>query len=86
MENLPKHIYLNIGIDDATDFNELHEITWSKDEVYKSDLKFISVDFISRRIEEITAEIKNLTDSSMATSFKLNSLRAVKKELKSLLV
>lgn len=86
MKNLNKHIHLNIGTDDATDFNELYEVTWSKEEVYKSDLKFLSVDFISRRIEEITIEIKNLTDSSMATSFKLNSLRAVKKELKSLLV
>lgn len=86
MKNQPKHVFLNIGTEEATDFNELHEVTWSKDEVYKSDLKFLSVDFISLRIEELTAEIKSLSDGSMKTSFKLTALRAVKKELKSLLV
>jgi len=41
---------------------------------------------IQKRIDEITAEIKELSDGSMKTSFKLTALRAVKKELKSLLV
>jgi len=43
-------------------------------------------ELIQKRIDEITAEIKELSDSSMKTSFKLTALRAVKKELKSLLV
>jgi len=40
---------------------------------------------IQKRIDEITAEIKELTDGSMKTSFKLTALRATKKELKALL-
>jgi len=43
-------------------------------------------ELIQKRIDEITTEIKDLADGSMATSFKLTALRAVKKELKSLLV
>jgi len=43
-------------------------------------------ELIQKRIDQITTEIKGLADGSMKTSFKLNSLRAVKKELKSLLV
>lgn len=40
---------------------------------------------IQKRIEEITIEIKNLTDSSMSTLFKVSDLLAVKKELEQLL-
>jgi len=86
MKNLPKNVFLNIGTEDAIDFNELSEVTWSKDEVYKSDLKFLSVDFIYRRIEEIDIEAKTLKSDSIKNLSKLNSLCAVKKELKSLLV
>ena len=52
----------------------------------KENNLYVSEVYIQKRINEITAEIKELSDGSMKTSFKLTALRAVKKELKSLLV
>nr|DAI89650.1 MAG TPA: early protein [Caudoviricetes sp.] len=43
-------------------------------------------EYIQKRIEEITTEISSITDLSMSSGARLNRLRGIKKELKSLLV
>lgn len=41
MKNVPKTIYLQIGDDcDADDFNDLNEVTWSKDPIYDNDITY----------------------------------------------
>ena len=62
MKNKPKFIYLQTGLEDnaeiCEDFNDLQTdcITWCADEIYKDDLKYISVDFILARIKELETE------------------------------
>lgn len=37
--NIPKTIYLQTGTEDA-DFNDLHEVSWSKDKINQSDIEY----------------------------------------------
>lgn len=43
MENVPERIFLNIGEDtpDGGDFNELDEVTWSKERVSYKDIEYV---------------------------------------------
>lgn len=60
MKNLPKHIYINPENEEFGDFFELNNglVSWSKNRVTEDDLKFLSVDFISRR--KLKYNVKNL--------------------------
>lgn len=45
MKNIPKKIYLNLGMDEievenVKDFNELREVTWCKDRQSESDIEY----------------------------------------------
>lgn len=46
MENVPEHIFLNVGEDtpDGADFNELDEVTWSKERVSYKDIEYVRKD------------------------------------------
>lgn len=44
MRNVPDAIYMQIGPDcDADDFNDLAEVTWSREPVFSNDIEFIRV-------------------------------------------
>ena len=47
MENVPERIFLNVGEDtpDGADFNELDEVTWSKDRVSYKDIEYVRKDY-----------------------------------------
>lgn len=45
MKNIPKKIYLNLGMDEievenVKDFNELREVTWCEDRQSESDIEY----------------------------------------------
>jgi hypothetical protein len=46
MKNIPKKIYLNLGLDSeldleqVKDFNELREVTWCEDRQSESDIEY----------------------------------------------
>lgn len=43
MNNVPKRIFLQVGdLEDSNiDFAELHDVTWSADRIYKTDIEYI---------------------------------------------
>lgn len=43
MNNLPKRIFLQVGdLEDSNiEFSELHEVTWSADRIYDTDIEYI---------------------------------------------
>ena len=44
MKNVPKHIYLNLGLsskNECNDFGELDEVTWSEDKINDGDIRYI---------------------------------------------
>lgn len=85
MKNVPKIIYLQTNCDEVVDFNDLIEATWCSESIYKSDLKFVSVDFLSSRLEETVKELKAIEGNSMASGQQRIKLIAIKKELKNLI-
>lgn len=82
MKKAPNKIFLNIGTEEKDlDFNTLAQVTWSKDRVFDSDLEFISLVFISRRIEELEKEFDN-TDSIYSATGLIARIDELKKLLK----
>lgn len=83
MENSPKRIFLQIGIEgknyNTTDYNDLDKssMTWCEDEIFESDLEFISVSFILARIKELEQEIENedSTYSEASCRFRIDELK-----------
>ena len=45
MRNEPQRIYLQVGedVDKDTDFDELGDVTWCAENIYKTDLHYINV-------------------------------------------
>lgn len=42
MENIPHKIFLNLGeVEDVKNFNELSEISWSKERILDSDIEYL---------------------------------------------
>jgi len=42
VKNLPAVIYLQVGEDiDEEDFNDLIEVTWCKDKIYDTDIRYV---------------------------------------------
>jgi len=56
MKNIPKEIYLNLGIPkrvfditrDDIDFNQLNGVGWSNDKIDDQDLKFVLSDVVGQ--------------------------------------
>jgi len=48
MRNVPERIFLNIGEDtpDGADFNELDEVTWSKERASIKDIEYVRKDVL----------------------------------------
>lgn len=65
MENSPRRIFLQIGIEgknyNTQDYNDLDKssMTWCEGEIFESDLEFISVLPILERIKELETEMEN---------------------------
>ena len=62
MKNIPKRIYLQIGDltdkdDRNIDFNELSDVCWSSEKIFKTDIEFIrKPDTARKSIERIAKE------------------------------
>ena len=69
MKNIPNKIYLNLGLQEGSadiDFDELSEVTWSKDKVDADDIEYVRkepVDWEARRFELIK-EVSYLTPNA----------------------
>jgi hypothetical protein len=61
MKNVPEHIYLNIGSDDANDFNDLTEVTWCVDSTSDSDIKYTRTH--TRKWHNLIKNPKDLPDT-----------------------
>ena len=63
MKNIPKRIYLQIGDladkdDRNTDFNELSDVCWSREKIFRTDIEFIRKPGAARKsIEHIAKEM-----------------------------
>ena len=63
MKNIPKRIYLQIGDladkdDRNTDFNELSDVCWSREKIFRTDIEFIrKPDAARKSIERIAKEM-----------------------------
>lgn len=72
MKNIPKKIYLQVGdlnpeeVKDI-DFNDLAEVSWCSDRIYKSDIEFVLSDVSaskqSRKCKECSREIETYKDA-----------------------
>lgn len=66
MKNIPNKIYLNLGLQEGSadiDFDELSEVTWSKDKVDADDIEYVRkepVDWEARRFELIEESLKSI--------------------------
>lgn len=64
MKNIPNKIYLNLGLQEDSadiDFDELSEVTWSKDKVDANDIEYVRkepVDWEARKFELVKTAMK----------------------------
>jgi hypothetical protein len=82
MKNIPKHIYLQVGLEkegSVEDFNSLATdfVTWESEQIFPDDLQFISVDFILARIKELEEKLtpKISTQTRATIIFTINELK-----------
>lgn len=75
MKNIPKEIYLNLGIPkrvfditrDDIDFKQLNGVSWSTDKIDDQDLKFVLSD-VSQKRELLKKWWKYFDEESIATN------------------
>jgi len=59
MKNIPKKIWLNLGLKDKVggDFRDLKEVSWSEDEIDDGDIEYVRRDLVLQygleQLEEI---------------------------------
>ena len=72
MKNIPKVIYLNLGIPkrvmnindrDDISFNDLHDVSWSTDQIDDQDLKFV-LSSVSQQRELLEAFVKQIKEDN----------------------
>ena len=65
MKNIPPKIYLQVDADGETpeDFNELHEVSWCADRIYKNDIEYVLSKSNSTNLTNSTKHI-NLVNST----------------------
>ena len=75
MKNIPKEIYLNLGIPkrvmniderDDISFNDLHDVSWSTDKIDDQDLKFVLSSVSQQRELLVAYEKQHYTPSEWA--------------------
>lgn len=69
MKNLPEKIYLDLGfyVNDssilpsilADDFNDLKEVTWSRDNATKNGIEYIRNDLAEKQIDDTIGQLLN---------------------------
>ena len=75
MKNIPKEIYLNLGIPkrvmniderDDISFNDLNGVSWSTDKIDDQDLKFVLSDVVGQS-EQLKALLERLLEENMCS-------------------
>jgi hypothetical protein len=85
MKNLPRHIYLNFGCSKdefkSADFNDLEEVTWSKERVNDTDTQYIGLDIVKQLLkkqrEECERSLRREFDSKLISFSKLETLHDI---------
>lgn len=68
MENKPKRIFLNLGVENEVDnFNDCSGVTWSEHQIYDRDIEYISKKEFYELISEYDSIVE--TNESIIRSF-----------------
>ena len=81
MKNLPKKIYLDIGFPprEGIDFNDLNEVTWSKDNATGNGIRYVHESQLKERDNLISEINKVVNDTNLTVKFKMVALKQLLK-------